>query len=159
MKKIHQDVWCGAILLGLIAFAYATSREFAQEDVRSIVMPAIAMSIISLLAVIIIIEGVKKSMDAAKKGELPKQYFTLENMKVPFTAFIFIIAYIALFYFVGYMIATVLFLVGLMWYFKMRNLKVIAAIVVVYMLIVYFGFYKGLHVNIANFGELQYMFR
>ena len=157
MKKIHQDVWCGSILLALVIFAYVTSRDFAQKDVRSIIMPYIAMSVISLLACVIIADGVKKTIEAAKKGEYPKQYFTLENMKIPLTTFAFIIGYIVLFHYVGYMLASVLFLVGLMLFLKMRDWKVITIIVVVYMLIVYFGFYRGLHINIVNFGELQYM--
>ena len=159
MKKIHQDVWCGCILLALVAFAFATSRGFARFDARSIVMPYIAMAIITLLALIIIIQGIQKSVEAAKKNEVPKQFFTLQNMKIPMITFGIIAAYILLFHYVGYMIATALFLVALMWFFKMRNWKTILAIVIVYLLIVYFGFYRGLHVNVFNLGELQYIFR
>lgn len=155
MKKIHQDVWCGAFLLVFAAFAYFSSLALAAKSPSSVVLPRLAIAMIAIFGVMILIDGFRKTRDAAARGELPKQFFKWEEMKVPLKAFVFITAYIALFWCVGYMVATPIFMLAFMYHLKMRNWKVMILITVIFMAIVYFFFVGFLHVRLDNFGAIS----
>lgn len=155
MKKIHQDVWCGAALLALAGFAVMNSYELGKLSFNSVVLPWIACAIIAVFGVLILVDGVRKTKNAAAKGELPKQHFTAKDMKVPMTAFGIIAAYIAAFWCVGYMVATPVFMLGFMRYLKMKDWKVMAIITAIFMVIVYGFFVLVLNVRLDNFGAIS----
>lgn len=155
MKKIHQDVWCGIVLLALSAFVYLNLTSLAEKSPDSVVLPYLSIAVIAMFGVMVIVSGVRKTRTAAEKGDLPTQYFKWEEMKIPLKAFGFITAYIALFWGVGYMVATPIFMLTFMYHLKMRNWKVMVLITVIFMAIVYFFFVGFLNVRLDNFGAIS----
>lgn len=155
MKKIHQDVWCGVFLLALSAFGYFSSIDLAAKSPDSVVLPRLSLAVIAIFGILIVVDGIRKTRLAAGKGELPKQFFVWKEMKVPLKAFGFITAYIALFWCIGYMVATPIFMLAFMYHLKMRNWKVMILITVIFMAIVYFFFVGFLHVRLANLGAIS----
>lgn len=155
MRKIHQDIWVGISLLAVVGIMFFNSLELGRVSPDSVVMPRIAMAIIAVFGIMIMVDGVRKTRAAAAKGELPKQYFTAKEMKVPAISFAIITAYIVTFYFVGYMVATPIFMLGFMYYLKMRNWKHMIAITAVFMIIVYVFFVMVLGIRLDNFGAIQ----
>ena len=63
-RKLHYDVILGICILALMTFLYFTSNTFTYSESTSI-FPKITIVIISVLAVIVLTEGIKKTLKSS----------------------------------------------------------------------------------------------
>lgn len=75
-------------------------------------------------------------------------------MKTPLITWGIVLAYVLLFYFVGYFVATAIIIPVLMRFMKQTSWKLILAIDVGYLLVIYFVFARMLNVSVDGFGLL-----
>ena len=148
-KKIHQDVFIGIACMVLTGFVFLINAK-VPSDVAA--MPRLLASLMAILSVILFVQGIKKS------GSEEKPFLTVDILKVPCITWIIVVAYVVLFKLCGYFIATPIMLIVLMRFMKQTSWKVIIAIIVVYLLIIYIFFVKQMGVSIGNFGLLGKLF-
>lgn len=152
-KHIHQDVYIGIVGLLLCGIVWAINSGLPTD---AGMMPRLLDGILVLLSAIILIQGLQKSK--LPEDQQGKKAFTVDAVKIPLITWLLVCAYILLFFFAGYFISTAVMLIVFMIYMKQKNIKVIVAITVIYLLIVYVVFVRMLSVNIAGFGLLGRMF-
>ena len=150
-KQIHQDVYIGFLCVGLCVLIYALNMNLPAD---AALMPKLLVGLLSILSVLIIAQGLKKSKVPADQQ---KKLLVWEDFKVPMVTWGIVALYVALFYFAGYFIATAVIIPLLMRYMKQINWKLIIAIDVGYLLVIYFAFVRMLGVSIDGFGLLGKM--
>ena len=148
-KQIHQDVYIGFLCVGVCVLIYALNMNLPAD---AALMPKLLVGLLSILSVLIIAQGLKKSKVPADQQ---KKLLVWEDFKVPMVTWGIVALYVALFYFAGYFIATAVIIPLLMRYMKQANWKLIIAIDVGYLLVIYFAFVRMLGVSIDGFGLLS----
>ena len=151
-KKLHQDVFVGIAALIFVAWVLFLNRKL---PIGSALMPLLLCGLLAVLGIIIIIQGLKKS--ASGRPEDMKVLLNEDILKVPLIAWLFVLGYVLLFFFVGYFIATAVMLVALMRYMKRTDWKMIIAITVIYLLFMYFVFVRQFGLPLFNLGQLGTM--
>jgi len=151
-NKLHQDVFVGIAALIFVAWVLFLNRKL---PLGSALMPLLLCGLLAVLGVIIIIQGLKKS--SSGRPEDMKELLNEDILKVPLIAWLFVLGYVLLFFFVGYFIATAVMLVALMRYMKRTDWKMIIAITVIYLLFMYFVFVRQFGLPLFNLGQLGRM--
>lgn len=150
-KQIHQDVYIGIVCL--IFCIWVFFMNFGLGGGASI-MPLLLDALLAAFSVVILISGLKKSKIS---GEKEKKFLTADVLKYPLIAWGLICCYVLLFYLTGYLVATGIMLMVLMAFMKQRNWKVMIAIDVVWLVIVYVVFIHFLNISVDGFGLLGRM--
>ena len=148
--KIHQDVWVGCFILLFCGAFYAMTLGKPGD---AMTFPIILLCIMALMAVPIILEGVRKtkaSADAPVDNEIK-----WSKLKVPLSAFLFIAGYVFLFWLAGYFVATLVFLPAIMLHFRLRNPLQIGLVSIGYVVVIYALFVRQLNVPVLHFGYLE----
>ena len=148
-KPIHQDVFIGLFCVGLCVLFYAMNMNLPSD---AALMPKLLIGMMSIMSLLIIGQGLKKSKDPETAQ---KKLLVWSDFKVPMITWGIVALYVALFYFVGYFVATAVIIPLLMLYMKQTNWKLIVAIDVGYLLVIYFAFVRMLGVSIDGFGMLS----
>ncbi len=146
--KVHQDVYIG---IGIIIFCAAFFIKTTKLPSGAAIFPVMTLGMLALLACWIVWDGFRKTK-AEKNND---NTISLSKLKVPFITFLFISGYIALFSLTGYFIATIVFMVLLMRYFRMKSWKQILLISTGFIFIIYLMFVKQLNVPVLNFGYFE----
>lgn len=153
-KQIHQDVYIG--IVGLLFCAWVFYMNFGLKSGAG-VMPLLLDGLLAVFSVIILAGGLKKSSLSAQ--EQGKKFLTVDVLKYPLIAWGMICVYVLLFYLLGYLVSTGIMLLALMFFLKQRDWKIMIAIDVVWLVIVYVVFINLLSVNVGGFGLLGRMLR
>lgn len=147
-KQIHQDVIIGFVCLALCLLFYSMNRSLPSE---AAMMPNLLVAMLVILSGCILYQGVKKSKAPAEEQ---KKLFTWDGVKTPLITWGIVLAYVLLFYFVGYFVATAIIIPVLMRFMKQTSWKLILAIDIGYLLVIYFVFARMLNVSVDGFGLL-----
>jgi hypothetical protein len=115
-------------------------------------MPLLLDALLAIFSLVILLNGLRKTNSSTATKE--KKALTVDGMKTPFLIWCLIGVYVLLFYLAGYLVATGIMLPVFMVFMKQRNWKAIAAIDIVYLVIVYAVFVQLLGVNVGGFGLL-----
>lgn len=145
-KGLHQDVWIGVVILILCGVIFGINSGLNSSTGM---MPRLLGGIMALLGALIILEGIRKTK--AAEGAMEKM-ISCSSLKVPLSAYLYIVGYIILFRAAGYFIATPVFLLSLMKHFGVKSRKLPALVTVVYLAVIYLVFVKKLNVSVDNFG-------
>lgn len=148
-KYIHQDIYIGAVCLGVCLLFYSLNMSLPFE---AAFMPKLLCVLLMVLSACILMSGIKKSKVTEQEQESPA--ITWNTMKIPLIAWGIVLAYALLFYLVGYYIATGIMLAVFMRFMKQTSWKRILLIDAGYLLIIYFGFVRLLGVSLNSFGLL-----
>jgi hypothetical protein len=148
--KLHQDIAIGIIILLFCAFF---GYESLQMDMGPAMMPLILLTLMAVLGVLILCGGIKKSRNASPENPV-KPFITLSSLKTPLTMFILILGYILLFFFVGYYVATALFLMCAMRYLKIKNWWLMFFVTAGFIAFTYFFLVRQLNISIDPLGWL-----
>ena len=152
-KQIHQDVYIGFFCIALCLLVYMLNTGIPSD---AAMMPYLLDSMLAVLSVLIIYQGLCKSKLSAQ--EQGKKGLTWDGIKIPLITWGLVLLYVVLFNVTGYFVATGIMLAVMMRFMKQTSWPVIVAIDVAYLLIMYFVFARMLNVNIDNFGMLGRMF-
>jgi hypothetical protein len=149
--KMHHDVWIGLFIIVIcVPFLVATRGKPAD----SMTFPTILLVILALMALVVALDGVRKTKRA--RGEKAKNSpFQTYKLKTEFIAFLFIAAYVALFWLFGYFTATILFLPAMMTRFGMRKPKQIGFVTLGFAIFAYVLFVRQLSVPVLDFGYVE----
>lgn len=148
-KQIHQDVFIGFFCLGLCVLIFALNKDLPSD---AAMMPKLLDVLLAVLAVLIINQGLQKSKVPADQQ---KKLLVWEDFKVPLITWGIVALYVALFYVAGYFIATAITIPLLMRFMKQTSWKLIFAVDVGFLLVIYFVFVRMLSVSIDGFGLLS----
>jgi len=146
--KVHQDLFIG---IGIIIFCAAFFIKTINLPSEAALFPIMTLGMLAILALWIVWDGIRKSKS---KTDINNS-LSLAKLKVPFITFLFISGYVALFALTGYFIATLVFMILLMRYFRMKSWRQILLISTGFIFIIYIMFVKQLNVPVLNFGYLE----
>lgn len=147
-RKLHYDVILGICILALMTFLYFTSNTFTYSESTSI-FPKITIVIISVLAVIVLAEGIKKTLKSSAATDVQQAGPSFLNQYgKPLLVYGLFIVYLLVFYFVNFFVATALMLVGLMFYFGVRSWKTLLFVPVGFLAVAYIVFVNLLSVKL-----------
>lgn len=151
-RYIHQDVYIGFFCLAMCLAFYGLNMPLPSD---AAMMPKILSVMLMALSVCIIVSGLKKSK--LPEDERGKPYITADALKIPYVAWLIVLAYALLFYLIGYYAATFIMMIVFMRFMKETSWKRILLIDAGYLLVIYFGFVKLLGVSLNAFGILGRM--
>lgn len=151
-KQVHQDVFIGIVCLGLCVLIYALNTSLPRD---AALMPMLLDGMLAVLSVLIIHQGIVKSKAPVEKQ---KKLLTWDGLKIPLITWGLVGLYLALFYFVGYFIATAVMIPVLMRFMKQTSWKLILLIDACYLVVIYAVFVRMLGVAIDGFGILSRFF-
>lgn len=129
-RKTHRDVYIGAgLLLVSAAFLLYGWTSIAARDAK--ILPCFLLAVMCVLSASIIVKGVR----ATKESDYHYAY-TIKDSKEPLLAYAICLAYLALFWWLGYFASTPIFLIALMRYLKAGSWKKIIIITIIYTVII-----------------------
>lgn len=140
--KINIDVILGTILMifsGIFLYESFKLNKIAGE------FPKIILTVLLILSALLTILGVRKTIHP----EFTIKSDTLLNIKViqsPLAVFAIIAVYIVLIKYIGFFIATLIFVPVYMLYYGMKNIRIILLTDIILNLFIYVLFVKVLHV-------------
>lgn len=152
--KTHQDILVGFFWV-LFCAVFLLISISKQSD--SFVFPILLLAVLALLAAWVIWDGFRKTKAATASQVSPKNTLTPQQLKAPVLTYLYIAAYVVLFNLVGYYIATFVFMVALMRYFRIVSWKQILLVTVIFILFIYFLLVRQLNVPLG-FGYLELLF-
>lgn len=118
-KSWSQDIVVSIILLAFSAFLMVNA--FTKQSAEARQFPVMILIVFMLLAVAMLINGIKDSLDAQKGKDVTIQNVTWEEMKYPLLVFVFIVIYVIAVDMFGFILPSILFTAGLMWFNYARN--------------------------------------
>ena len=146
LKKIHYDVYIGVAMIGLALF-FLWGASLINVEVSKIV-PRLYGYCLILLSVLLIADGIIKSVKAAKGEGEPLPTVNFKECFWGLMTWAGIFLYYLMFRFLGFFPATVIFVVGAMLLLKQRNWKVILLTLVVLLSGIYLVFVRLLNVKL-----------
>lgn len=145
-KKIHQDVYASIVIYLVLLFLFVVALKLPEN---SAIFPNMLIAAITILNTIVLFNGIKKTKSMREENSTAEDSIKFEAMKKPLIVFLLSVIYIILFAFTNYFIATGIFMVALMRFYKIASWKKIILIILVYNIIIYFGFSKLLNVPLV----------
>lgn len=152
-KQIHRDVFVGAILLAFSLWVLMMAMNISGQ---ASILPTALCAMMAVSAAVIMLNGLKKTKEA--DGEF-NYAMTLKSSKIAFIFLGFIFVYYLAFRYIGYWVATPVFLIFTQKYLKVKSWKVNIIITVCYLVITYVLFVVVLKLPIYKVGVLGPYFR
>lgn len=146
LKKIHYDVYVGLAMIALAIF-FLWGASLITVEVSSIV-PRLYGYCLILLSVLLIADGVIKSIKASQDKGAPLPTVNFRECFWGLLTWGGIFLYYLMFRFLGFFPATVIFVVGAMLLLKQRNWKVILLTLIVLLGAIYLIFVRLLNVKL-----------
>ena len=117
-KSWSQDIVIAIFLLALSAFLIFHAITVQSAEARQ--FPILILVIFAALAVVMLVNGIRDSK-AAADGKSQVRNMKWEEVKYPLLVFVFIVVYVVAVDLVGFIIPSLLFTAGLMWFNYARN--------------------------------------
>ena len=146
MKKIHTDVYVGIAMIGLAVF-FLWGASLIKVNVSRVVPRLYGYCLIGL-SVLLIIDGIFKSIKASNGTGSPLPIINKTEVFWGLATWVVLFAYYLLFKYIGFFPATIIFMIGSMLALKQRNWKVIAITVTSVLGVIYIVFVQLLNVKL-----------
>lgn len=157
--KMHRDVYIGAGLL-IVCAAFLAYGWMSINAAGAKVLPCFLLTAMCVLSASIIVKGMRATKAAAASGAQGYNYaYTIKDSKEPLIAYAICLAYLALFWWLGYFASTPIFLIALMRYLKAGSWKKIIIVTIIYTVVIYITFVPVLGLPIHRVGLLGDLFR
>lgn len=117
-KSWSQDIVIAIFLLGVSAFLIFHAMTVQSAEARQ--FPILILVIFAALAAVMLVNGIRDSK-ADTDGESRVKNMKWEEVKFPLFVFVFIVIYVVAVDLVGFIIPSLLFTAGLMWFNYARN--------------------------------------
>ena len=147
MKKLHQDVYVGIVMIVFSAWAALAGLKIPGEPG---VVPVAVAVIMLALGVCVLVKGIKMTVAG---GEITYS-MSWSKIDVSIYAYLAVVLYVVLFFVLGYFTATFLFLTGMMLFLKAGSWKKCALISLIAVVCLYVLFVVFFGVNVAKIGVL-----
>lgn len=145
-KNIHQDVYISVVIYTVLIFLYTVALKLPKD---SAIFPKMLIFLFAILNTAIFITAIKKTklMMSASNGEI--NTINWKTIKTPLIVFLISFLYIVILKFTNYFIATFIFMIVLMKFYKIKSWKTILLTTIIFNVIIYFGFVKMLNVPLV----------
>lgn len=117
-KKLHVDIYAGIVMLAFSAWWMLTAAKFPVVPRR---FPMFVGAAFALVAVLIIIGGIRKSKDAWAKQEVPKAIIQWSGFKYTLIGFAGIVLYAVAMNYIHFFPATLIFVPLMMLFLRVRK--------------------------------------
>lgn len=119
-KKVwSQDIAVALFLLAFSAFLMFNAQTKQSADAR--MFPMLILAVFMILAVAMLINGIRDTKAAAEGKDVEIKNMKWEEVKYPLLVFVFIVVYVVAVDIIGFIIPSLLFTAGLMWFNYARN--------------------------------------
>lgn len=152
MKKIriHPDVWVALVILAIMGVLYYLTSNFMYAQ-STATFPRMIIVAIIVCDLVVLLKGIRVTVELNRapqtEGEKNTPTFW-QQYKAPTLAFLIFIAYLLIFYFLNFYVATALMLVGMMLFFGVRSWKPLVFVPAGFLLATYLLFELILHVRL-----------
>lgn len=117
-NKWSQDIVVAIVLLAGSAFLLVNAMTRQSAEARQ--FPVLILILFMALAVAMLVEGIRETKRAAA-GETEIKNIKWEQIKYPLLVFAFITIYVIAVDLIGFIIPSLIFTAGLMWFNYVRN--------------------------------------
>lgn len=118
-KTWSHDIAVGVLLLGGSAFLLFNAMTTLSEEARQ--FPVLILLLFIALSAVLLINGVRDTMALAAGKDVKLKNLKWETIKYPMIAFAFMVVYVIAVDMFGFIIPSLLFTAGMMWYNFARN--------------------------------------
>lgn len=118
-KTWSHDIAVGVLLLGGSAFLLFNAMTTLSEEARQ--FPVLILLLFIALSAVLLINGVRDTMALAAGKDVKLKNLEWETIKYPMIAFAFMVVYVIAVDMFGFIIPSLLFTAGMMWYNFARN--------------------------------------
>ncbi len=149
-KSLHYDIIVGAVLIVISAALFPQTFKFPGT---AGIFPQFILVVLAILGIYTLIYGIKETKDTAAKaaaGEEVAPVFSWAKDKLPLLGYALIVVYILLIKPLGFFLSTTLFLVGYMWFLKIRKPLTLALVTVFTDVFLYVLFVILLKLNLPS---------
>ena len=123
LKKCSQDVYIALVLLAISVYMIFDALTKMSSDAAQ--FPILILIVFIALSIGLLIKGIR---DTQNEGTKLKGQIKFSEIKIPLVVFAFIAVYIVLVDMIGFIVPSLVFTVGLMWFNHIRN-KVVCILV------------------------------
>jgi hypothetical protein len=142
-KSIHQDVYISAALFLILALLFTITLKLPES---SSIFPFMLIGGIGILNVFVMLKAISKTKAMRASESKVMNPINWEAIKIPLLIFLMTVVYIILFRFTNFFVATTIFLITLMKFYKVTSWKVILLTTVIFDIVIYVGFVRFLNV-------------
>lgn len=118
-KTWSQDIVVSIVLLAASAFLLVNAMTKQSAEARQ--FPVLILILFMALAVAMLYEGIRDTRRAAAGEDVKMKNIKWEEVKYPLLVFAFITIYVIAVDLIGFIIPSLLFTAGLMWFNYARN--------------------------------------
>ena len=111
-KSINPDIVIAVFLL--LAAAFLMSHAFTAQSAEARQFPVLILGIFMILAATMLVNGIRAMKNEEADEEKNRALFA--QMKYPMLCFVFIVLYVVAVDIVGFIIPSLIFTAGLMWF-------------------------------------------
>lgn len=142
-KLWHQDVYISIVVYVSILLLLNLSMKLPGD---SSIFPTMLLLAMGILNTSVLTKGISKTKLMNMENSKIINPIRLEIIKVPLIVFIFAVMYVLIFTFTNFFVATTIFMIALMKFYKIKSWKTILLVTLVLNIFLYVGFYKMLNV-------------
>lgn len=118
-KKWSQDIVVAIVLLAASAFLLVNAMTKQSAEARQ--FPVLILILFMALSVALLFEGIRDTKRAAAGEDVKMKNIKWEEIKYPMICFAFITLYVIAVDLIGFIIPSLIFTAGLMWFNYARN--------------------------------------
>lgn len=138
MRKEILDISTGGILLLLSAIGFLMAGQFGNGQAYGPdFFPKLILTLLAISAALLIVGG---ALRLKKEKSVPHIQFDRSAVGRIVLFIALLITYILLFFWVGFIISTILFLLAAQWIFGLRKVVLLAGVAVILPILLYFIF-------------------
>lgn len=141
-KVIHQDVYISSVLYVVLAFFLSVSMKLPKD---SSYFPIMLIAGLAIFNTSVLIKGISRTKEM-RNEESAKNAISWDSIKIPLLVFVIIAVYIVLFSLTNFYVATSIFMVALMKFYRVQSWKTIILVTLIFNIFIYVGFTIGLNV-------------
>lgn len=125
-KQLSPDVPVGIVLL--LASAFLMYTAFTKQSAEARQFPVLILVIFMILAAAMVINGIKDTKAAAEGKDVKIKSVKIEEIKYPMIVFAFTVIYVVAVDLIGFIIPSLIFCAGVMWFNYARNKIALVAV-------------------------------
>lgn len=141
-KAIHQDVFISIAIYIVLAFLLTVSMKLPKD---SSVFPNMLIIGLAILNTSVLLKGISKTKIMKNEGTSVNP-IRWEVIKMPLIVFFLTVIYIVLFRLSNFYLATTVYMVVLMKFYKIKSWKTVILVTFIFNVFIYLGFSMGLNV-------------
>ena len=118
-KSWSQDIVVAIFLLASCAFLMVNAMTKQSAEARQ--FPVLILLLFMALSIMVLVEGIRDTKRAAAGEDVKMKNLKWEEVKYPMICFAFITIYVIAVDLIGFIIPSLIFTAGLMWFNYARN--------------------------------------